>query len=444
MGPIRPHLTIGKGSLMIGGISAKSLADEYGTPLYVTDLDRVMERYDSATSSFASRYKNCILAYAYKSNPTVAVVGALSNKGAGATIVSIAGLKLARACGVPPGKVIFDGPSKSPAELEMAVLAGIGMINAESTQEVLDIESLCIRHGVRRCRVGFRVNFGIQTETHAGLATGSREHKFGVPRDDVVRFCKEGVPKLRRVQLSGLHSHIGSQIFDVAVFKQQSIQLADLGMELREHGIRIEEFNFGGGLGFPYEEGQEEVDFDDYARATVNTFVRKWGKGGTRNTRLVFELGRSIVADSTILLTRVNYLKGIGATEWALVDAGMNDFLRPALYGARHQIVPASIQGKERSDLRYNVGGPVCESTDVLARDRRFGVRLTRGDLLAVLDAGAYGISMASQYNMRSVPALAVVSRGKRKLAQKNKSDWDETPNEPTVRARRWQRLRSG
>jgi diaminopimelate decarboxylase len=399
-------------NLNIGGVKAKQLADRYGTPLYVTDLDRVSQRYEEALGVITRRHKNSLIAYAYKSNSTIPVVETLSKKGAGATVVSLAGLELATQCGVVPRNIIFDGPSKTKEELAAAIRAGIGMINAESTQEILDIESICARLKVHGCRVGFRVNLAIRVETHSGLATGSSEHKFGIAKEDAVTFC-EG-PELEHVKLVGLHSHIGSQLLDTAVFRKEAEGLVRFAADLARKGVDIKEFNFGGGLGVSYKPGEKEMSFDEYAAATAGTFAGLWRK----NARLVFELGRSIVADSTILLTRVNYLKRLGSTEWALVDAGMNDFLRPALYGAYHRIVPAQAARTKRTSTRYSIGGPVCESTDVFGKDRELGVKLSRDDVLAILDVGAYGMSMASRYNMRPLPALATVSKGKSQLAQ--------------------------
>ena len=416
MGSRRPHIRTGRGSLEIGGIPAKALAEAYGTPLYVTDLDRVSQRYEEAAAALSSRHKDSLIAFAYKSNSTGAVVKELAKRGAGATVVSVAGLELARRSGVGPKDIVLDGPSKSKEELEAAVRGRIGMINVESTEEALDVEAIAKRRGVRGARVGFRVNFGIRADTHAGLATGSREHKFGVAKEEVVRFCEEQAPKLRRAEVVGLHSHVGSQIADPSVFRRLAREMTKLGDELRRSGVCIEEYNFGGGVGVWYSGEDRGMSFEDYADATAGTFR---GRRGSGDPRLVFELGRSIVADSTVLLTRVNYLKAAGGTNWALVDAGMNDFIRPMLYGARHEIVAAHAADPRESNVAYDIGGPVCESTDVLGADRRLGVRLSRGDVLAVMDTGAYGISMASHYNMRPLPGVAVVTKGRHRLARR-------------------------
>ena len=402
--------------MKIGGIPARILAEEYGTPLYVTDLDRVGQRYQAATKALASRYRSVLLAFAYKSNSTRDVVNLLSKRGAGATVVSLFGLELALASGVEARNIVFDGPSKTMEELAAAIRAGVGMINAESTQEVEDIESLCTSMRAKGCRVGFRANFDLHADTHAGLATGGRDHKFGIAREEVVRFCKTKATRLKRAELVGLHCHIGSQISDPALFRRLTEEMVALADELEREGILIREINFGGGLAVPY--GQEKrLDFDEYAEATAGTYARLRGDKPTGNVRLVFELGRSIVADSTILLTEVNYVKRAGGTWWALVDAGMNDFLRPSLYGAYHAIVPAHVKQRDSSDVAYNIGGPVCESTDTFGTDRKLGLKLSPGDVLAILDTGAYGISMASHYNMRPLPPVAVVSKGMHRLA---------------------------
>ncbi|MDG6990708.1 MAG: diaminopimelate decarboxylase, partial [Nitrososphaerota archaeon] len=210
----RPHLEAGRGTLRIGGVQAETLAAKYGTPLYVTDLDRVVERYKQAKKELSSRYGNLNIAFAYKSNSTPEVVRALSREGAGATVVSVEGLRLARASGVKPRDVVLDGPSKTDEDLAAAIKMGVGMINAESVQEVLVIEELCSRLGVKECRVGIRVNLDILADTHAGLATGARTHKFGVAREEAVEFCRSRAAGLKRAKITGLHSHIGSQVVE--------------------------------------------------------------------------------------------------------------------------------------------------------------------------------------------------------------------------------------
>ena len=405
---------MGRNSLKIGGVDSKSLAERYGTPVYVTDLGRVADRFEEAKAALTARYPDVLMAFAYKSNSTLQVVRALAGRGAGATIVSVAGVELARRAGVAPRDMVFDGPSKSKEELAAAITAGVGMINAESVQEARDVDALCRSLGVREVRIGFRVNFDIRAETHAGLATGGREHKFGVARSEVVQFCRREARKLRSARVAGLHSHVGSQIADPEVFRRETEEMVSLAVELREYGTEVAELNLGGGLGFPYRKADKELSIGDYAEATAGSFARSRWSG---RARLVFELGRWIVADSTVLLTRVNYVKPAGRVRWALVDAGMNDFIRPALYGAYHEIVPAWTSSAGRSAGRYDVAGPVCESTDVFGRGRRLGVRLSQGDLLAILDAGAYGSSMSSTYNMRPLTAVATVEDGKSALA---------------------------
>jgi diaminopimelate decarboxylase len=414
----RPHLKLHGGSLSIGGISAADLVRAYGTPLYVTDLDRVVERYDTAFRSVSSRHGNSLIAYAYKANSCKEVARVLSRRGAGATIVSLAGLALTKECGVDRRKVVFDGPSKSRAELVGAVTDPVGMINVESFQELADIESVCDEEGVDEVRVGIRVNFGIRADTHSGLATGVREGKFGIAEDEVLRFFSKGSRRLKHVRVRGLHSHVGSQIMDMKLFRTVTEKMVRLAEALDRTGAtQIDEFNFGGGLGVDYD-GTRADGFAGYADATAGTFGGLRGRSGGTEARLVFELGRSLVADSTVLLSKVNYLKKAGNTDWALLDAGMNDFIRPALYGAFHRIVPAQTKRVVGSRASYSFGGPVCESTDTFGSGRRLGVRLSQGDVVAILDTGAYGISMASHYNMRPLPAVVAVSEGRHWLAQ--------------------------
>ena len=413
----RPHISTTRGALQMGGISATTLAERYGTPLYVTDLDRVVRRYETAMKALLAEYRNSFVAFATKSNSTRGVIDTLSRKGAGATVVSRAGIDLALSCGISPEKVVFDGPSKTQLELAEAIKSGVGMINAESTEEVEDIEALCSQMGVGERRVGFRVNLGIHADTHPGLETGSSRQKFGVARKEVVRFCRDRAKRLRRARVVGLHCHIGSQINDARVFRQETVELVRLADELAGMGVVIEEINVGGGLGVSYKQ-ERALSLDEYAEATAGTLASLLGGMKSKKVRLVFELGRWIVADSTVLLTRVNYLKRAGETNWALVDAGMNDLIRPALYGAYHEIIVAEAKHPSRANVRYSIGGPVCETSDAFGSDRNLGVELSRGDLLAILDTGAYGSSMASNYNMRPLPQTVVLSKGSHKLSE--------------------------
>lgn len=405
-----PNIKIRAGKLFLGSFSLEELAEKFGTPLYVVDAERIEERYTEVYKSLSKYFTEFNIAYSYKANHSLSIVKLLANLEAGATVVSSLGLKLALISGVAPFKIVFDGPSKSNEELTQAISAKVGIINAESLEELFLINSIaknlnCVAN------VGVRVNLNIRANTHKKISTGLLSHKFGVSPNDLIRFLPK-IKKLKNISFIGLHSHIGSQILSLEPFAKQAKILTKLYSKvIKEFKVSLSAIDLGGGLGIPYKSGASSISYEDYTYAVFNEIKSVVSKERVNFPKIIVEPGRYIVADSSILLTKINYVKKLGNAKWLLVDAGMNDFIRVALYDAYHEILPTRKLNRKFLE-KYNIGGPVCESSDVFALDRKLPI-MKSGELLAILDVGAYGLSMASNYNIRSIPRTVMVWKDK-------------------------------
>jgi diaminopimelate decarboxylase len=414
-----PNIKVKAGKLFLRSFSLEELAEKFGTPLYLVDAERIEARYIEVYKALSKYFTEFNVAYSYKANHSLSVVKLLANLGAGATIVSSLGLELALVSGVSPSKIVFDGPSKSSEELTQAINTGVGIINAESFEELLLINSIaqnlnCVAN------VGVRVNLNIRANTHKKISTGLLSHKFGVSSNDLIRFLPK-IKKLKNVSLIGLHSHIGSQILSLEPFAEQAKILAKLySRVIKEFKVPLSTVDLGGGLGISYKVGDSNISYEDYASVVFSEIKSIVSKEGVNFPKIVVEPGRYIVADSSILLTKINYVKKLGNKKWLLVDAGMNDFIRVALYEAYHEILPTRKLNRKFLE-KYNVGGPICESSDVFALNRKLPV-MKSGELLAILDVGAYGLSMASNYNVRPIPRVIMVWKDKVKIVREKES----------------------
>lgn len=401
----RSHLSVGKeGQLAIDGVSCEGIAERYGTPLYVLSETRIRQNYRAFHGELANIYSEVLVCLAYKANSHLSVCRVYQTEGAGAEVVSGAELRMALDLGVEPEKIVFNGPLKHSEDLELAISCGVGLINADSLTEVRRLQEISRRVG-RNCNVGIRINLGIRAETHPHLATASREHKFGIPLEDALAAYQEAAKK-EALNVVGIHSHIGSNISQPQAFREMATAIFSLATKLDQIlGLKLNKIDMGGGLGFPYQSDSHVTSNSDYASAILagNTpIIERLGR-----PTLIFEPGRAIVADAGVLLTRVSVVKRQGEVNWAIVDAGMNTFLRPALYDARHQVVAANRASDE--GVLYNLGGPCCESGDVIGKNVSLP-ELNPGHLLAVLDVGAYGFAMASNYCGHPRPAVVLVS----------------------------------
>jgi diaminopimelate decarboxylase len=396
------------GALQLGGVVLPQVIAEVGTPTYVYDLDGMADRARALDAAFETAPH--LVAYAVKANTAGAVVRTLAAAGCGADVVSGAELVVALACGIPPERIVYSGVAKHDDELDRAIAcgpAGIGAIQVESLEEIARV-GVRAKVAGRRARVGIRINPSIDLAdaTHAHIATGHDEAKFGVPLEDVPRAVAlaEGAPHL---ELVGMAVHAGSQLKHVSPYLGAARVLFDQVSALRQGGVlkALTYVDSGGGFGVDYGEGAavDPADFVHAARAEMK-------KRRLDDLALYVEPGRSLVAASGVLLARVIQAKVATAARWLMIDAGMNDLVRPALYQARHRIVPLDSESVKGESVAWHVVGPVCESSDDFGEHLlpRYPPRA-----VAILDAGAYGYTMASRYNGRQAPVEVFLRGGK-------------------------------
>jgi diaminopimelate decarboxylase len=404
MTPIRPLSRDSSGTLLLAGVSLAELAQQVGTPTYAYDLDAMAAGARALRTGFDGAPH--LVAYALKANTAGAVVRALAAEGCGADVVSGAELLVALACGMAPARVVYSGVAKTDQELDHAIASGIGAVQVESLEEIGRLEARAKAAG-RKARVSVRINPGIDVRdsTHAHIATGHKEAKFGVPRDDAAHAV-ELVDQSRDLELVGMTTHVGSQSTDTAPYVAAARVLFKLVRELRDagHARSLVFVDTGGGFGIDYREGRSTLPAD-FIRA-VRAVQRDHRLD---DLALYVEPGRSLVAPHGVLLAGVIQAKVASAGRWLMIDAGMNDLVRPALYQARHRIVPVNGELETREWVTWRVVGPVCESSDDFGEHR---LPVAPPHVVAILDAGAYGYTMASRYNGRQLPAEAFVRGG--------------------------------
>ena len=405
----------GGGPLSCDGVSLERLAQRFGTPLYVDSAGQIVERLQLFQTALSNR--DHLICYAVKANSALAILKLLAGHGAGFDIVS--GGELERVLAVAPEAancVVFSGAGKTADEIDLALKTQILEFNVESESEL----ALLARRAAklrRRARFALRVNPDVFAETHPYISTGLREHKFGVDIRHALAIYKRASTD-RWLEAHGVSVHIGSQIRSAAPFGAAIKRVSELVAQLKRAGIVLETIDAGGGLGIDYHAAASAAGWDAAARvqeysAALNDALKGF------DGRLLIEPGRFIVAQAGALLTRVLYVKRQGKKTFVITDAAMNDLIRPALYQAYHEIVPVRRRaGKARV---VDVVGPVCESGDFLARDRKLAP-VQPGDLLALLDAGAYGMAQSSNYNSRPRPAEVLIEDGKARLIRRRET----------------------
>jgi diaminopimelate decarboxylase len=404
-----------EGVLLCDGLSLEQAAARFGTPLYLYSRAVMEEAYRSYDRAFASvPHRVC---YALKANSSGALLKILSGLGAGADIVSGLELQAALRAGFPPDRIVFSGVGKTDDELEAGLQAGIGEFNAESESEIVRLSHAAAARRTT-ARVTLRVNPDIDPRSHPYISTGLRENKFGVDIAEAPHILAR-VGRLPGIEVTGLQCHIGSQITDLEPLEEAARELAELTRRLLREGLPLRTIDVGGGLGVDYE-GTGTPDPSALA-ARILPHVKDLG------LTLLLEPGRSLVAPAGGLLTRVISLKHNSGKLFVIVDAGMNDLLRPALYKAFHRVEPVISRG--RPTRRVDVVGPVCETGDFLARDRNLEVP-EPGELCLVRDVGAYGFAMTSNYNLRPRPAEVLVEDGHMRLIRRRETFQDLIANE--------------
>lgn len=411
---MRPHIDVKDHHLVIGGVDAVELAGEFGTPLYVTDETRIRERYREFRDAF--KELNGEIKYACKANTSLAVLSILRQEGAGADVLSEGELHIALKAGISPENIIFTGNNKTDAELKFALDTSV-IINLDAIHELERLEKICEKEN-KTARISFRVNPSVSPETHPHLSTGLKESKFGIPEEDVLEAYSKAAGK-DCFKISGIHMHIGSQITKTSTYEEATSKLFDIIGKLKRNGIELDFVDLGGGVGIRYKEEQEYITPKDLAEAIVPIIKNKIREYGLKEPTIYFEPGRFIVGDASILLTKVSTIK---TTTKKLIgtDAGFHVLLRPILYGAYHETVVANKMDMELEET-VDIVGNVCESGDVLAKARNLP-KIEAGDIIAFLDAGAYGIIMASRYNSRPIAAEVLVSNGKYDLIRERET----------------------
>ncbi|MFW5912675.1 MAG: diaminopimelate decarboxylase [Candidatus Hadarchaeota archaeon] len=412
------HGVSDEGELSMGGLNMVDLAEEYGTPLYVIDAERIRNNYRNFFEAFSKRWSDVSVWYAYKANYNKAVCKVLQDEGCGAEVGSLCELRVALDIGIPGKDIILNGNNKSESELKLAIQNEVH-INVDNIDELKLVDRISKELG-KTARIGFRVNPDVKAPTHPHISTGLRESKFGldVPSGKALK-AYEMASKKNNVSIESIHSHIGSQILDPNPFAEQAGKMIKLRSKVKEvTGVEIEMVDLGGGLGIPYEPEEDPLNPGELANNLVSAVEEALRETGDTDPKLVFEPGRFLVADSGLLLGKVGHRKSReGFPDWISIDVGMNGLVRPAMYGSYHHIEVANKMDKEKTGV-FNIAGPLCESGDYLGKDRDLP-DVEVGDILAVYDVGAYGLSMSSQYNGKPRPAMVMIENGKAHIVRK-------------------------
>ncbi len=408
---IKMHDFFYKGSeLHCEAVPVSLIAKRLGTPFYLysySTLSRHLKVFDRAFNKYPH-----VICFAIKACSNLAILRLYAREGAGADVVSGGELFRSLKAGMEPKKIVYAGVGKTDEEILYALKKGILMFNVESSEELRAIDRIAKKAG-KKARVALRVNPDIDARTHPYIATGLRDHKFGIPIEEAIENYRLA-RKLSNIEIVGIHKHIGSQLTEVSPFVDALNRILILVNELKAEGIGIKYINIGGGLGITYND-ESPPHPEEFAKAIL-PLVKDSG------CTLILEPGRVLVGNAGILVTKVLYIKKTREKNFVIVDAGMNDLIRPTLYGAYQKIIPA--KKRKDSTITADVVGPICESADFLAKDRKLSLP-KEGDLMAVMSAGAYGFTMASNYNSRPrVPEVLV--KGSRIFLIRERENYDD------------------
>lgn len=398
------------GELFAEEVAVRKLAEQYGTPLYIYSYNTLLRHFMAYDKAFGS-YPH-IICFAVKANPNTAILRLFAKNGGGADIVSGGELHVALKAGIPSRKIVYAGVGKTDDEIRLALKTKILMFNVESESELREIDRVA---GSMRTKapIALRINPDIDPGTHPYITTGMKKHKFGIPIDGALEYYNLAA-KLRNVVVVGVHKHIGSQITKVSPFVDALKRVLRLVDELNAQGVALQYLDIGGGLGISYRDEDPPIP-EDLAKNLIPLLK-------DRDLTLIMEPGRSLVGNAGILITKTLYLKRGVEKEFVIVDAGMNDLIRPSLYEAYHHIVP--VVKTRREKILCDVVGPICESGDFLAKERELA-RVKQGEYLAVMSAGAYGFSMSSNYNSRP-RAAEVLVKGKEHFLMRKRETYDD------------------
>ena len=389
--------------LKIEGVSVESIAKKYGTPAYCYSYNQLKKNIYNFKGNFKSF--SPLICFAIKSNTNLNLIREIKKFGLGADVVSLGELMVALKAGIHPKKIVFSGVGKTSNEISYAIDKKILLINAESISEIREISRIA-NSKKKKVKIGVRLNPNTDANTLSQISTGKKENKFGVNNKtliEIINFCKIA----KNIDLKCLSVHIGSQILNHKPYEKM---LAVISKIINKIDHKFEFIDLGGGMGISYNENNKKLNYKKYNLA-IKKFLKK------HNSKIIFEPGRSIVGNIGTLISKVIYIKSSGIRKFVILDAAMNDFMRPALYGATHKMLP-SIKKKKISKKVYEFVGPICESTDKFNTLKRFQ-ELNEKDLVVICDVGAYGMSLSSNYNLRTKPVELLIKGSKIKVIKK-------------------------
>ena len=389
--------------LIIEKINVQDIAKKYGTPTYCYSYARLKKNINNFQKNFRSF--SPLICFAVKSNTNVNLIREIKKFGLGADVVSKGELMMALKAGVSPKKIVFSGVGKTSEEINFAVEKKILLINAESESEIREIDRVA-KIKKRKVKIGIRLNPNTDAKTLSQISTGKKENKFGVNEKTffkLVNFCKSS----KNIDLKCLSVHIGSQILDYKPYEKM-LRVVDRIIHKINH--KFEFIDLGGGMGISYKYEDKKLNYSKYSEI-IKKFLKK------HKSKIIFEPGRSIIGDTGILISKIIYIKKNDSKNFIILDAAMNDLMRPALYGAHHKILP-STKSKKKSNKTYEFVGPICESTDKFNTLKNFQ-ELEEKDLIAICDVGAYGMSLSSNYNVRLKPSEILIKGSKIKIIRK-------------------------
>ena len=381
----------------IENFSAEKLADKFGTPSYCYSYEKIRENIEIFKKSF--KKINPLICFAVKSNTNKEILKEIERFGLGADVVSMGELMKALKSGIKPTKIVFSGVGKTSNEINFAIKKKILLINAESESEILEIEKIAKKQK-KRVNIGIRLNPNTDAKTLSQISTGKKENKFGVSEKVFLRLITK-IKKSKNLNLKCLSVHIGSQILDHRPYEKM---LKVLDRIIKKSKFQFEYIDLGGGMGIDYEDKNKKLNMSKYA-FSINKFLNK------NKSKIIFEPGRAIIGNAGILLSKIIYIKEGEKKNFIILDAAMNDLMRPALYGANHRILPAKINNRKSKKI-YEFVGPICESTDKFSSIKKFSI-MREKDIIVICDVGAYGMSLSSNYNLRPKPIELLIKNSK-------------------------------
>jgi len=400
------YIRLRKSNLCVENISAQKLVKKYRTPFYCYSLSQLKNNYRTFNNAF--RTVKPIICFSVKSNSNLTLLKELKKMGSGADVVSIGELLKATKAGINTKKIVFSGIGKTEEEIRMAIKKRVLLINVESESEINLINKISKKIS-RKTSIGIRLNPDVTGKTHQKISTGGKDEKFGLVYNDYINLCKK-IKKMKNLKLEGISVHIGSQITNVKPFKKV---LSVINKIINKTKINFKFIDLGGGMGISYSKKEKQLNLKQYAQL-VNKFIEN------KNSKIIFEPGRIIIGNTAVLITKIIYIKKSNNKNFIVLDAGMNNLMRPALYNAQHQIIPLKKTNKPfRGNLEFV--GPVCESSDKFSNQKSFS-QIKEGDYVGLTHVGAYGMSLSSNYNTRPTIAEIMVTGSKHKLIRKRQS----------------------